>query len=125
MTRVKALRESLKRELGRVCGIPFGDESARPTAKPPFGVCSLLLMQQQENWDVYDLFVNISDYSPDEEMVDALSETVLEHLKDLDYFGEDGTSWSAYDVKCRPIESADKNIRQRRISAIIKYYRKD
>ena len=125
MTRVKALRESIKHELGRVCGIPFYDDSARPAAKPPFGVCSLLLMLQQENWDVYDLFVNISDYSTDEEMVDALSETVLDHLYGLDYFGENGTNWSAYDAKCRPIESADKNIKQRRISATIKYYRKD
>ena len=123
MTRIKALQDSLKRELERVCGIPFYDGSARPSAKPPFGVCSLLLMLQQENWDVYDLLVNISDYSTNEEMVDALSETVLEHLKDLDYFGEDGTRWSAYDGKCRPIESADKNIHQKRITATIKYYR--
>lgn len=125
MTRVKALRESVKQELERVCGIPFYDESARPAAKPPFGVCSLLLMLMKENWDVYDLLVNIAGYGTDEEIVDALAETATDHLDCLDYFGEDGTTWSCYDCKCRPIENGDKNIHQRRISATIKYYRKD
>ena len=125
MTRVKALRDSVRRELSRVCGIPFYNEYARPTAKPPFGVCSLLLLRRQENWDDYDLLVNIADYGQDEAKVEALAEAALEHLDCLDYFGEDGTSWSCYINSCQPIDNADKNIYRRRISATIKYYRKD
>lgn len=125
MTRVKALRESVKQELERVCGIPFYKEFARPTEKPPFGVCSLLLLRRRENWDEYDLLVNIADYGTDEEKVEALSEKALEHLDCLDYFGEDGTSWGCYINSCQPIDNTDKNIYQRRISATIKYYRKD
>lgn len=125
MTRVKALRESIRKELERVCGIPFYNEFARQTAKPPFGVCSLLLMRRRENWDEYDLLVSISDYGQDEEKVEGLAEAALEYLDCLDYFGEDGTSWSCYVSSCQPIDNADKNIYQRRISAIIKYYRKD
>lgn len=125
MTRVKALRESIRKELERVCGIKFWGEFARPTAKPPFGECSLLLMRRRENWDEYDLLVNISYYGGDEARVETLAETALEHLDCLDYFGEDGTSWSCYINGCQPIDNPDKNIYQRRISAIIKYYRKD
>lgn len=125
MTRVKALRESVKQELERVCGIPFYNEFARPAAKPPFGVCSLLLLRRQENWDDYDLLVNIADYGTDEDKVEALSEKALEHLDCLDYFGEDGTAWSCYVNSCQPVDNGDKNIYQRRISATIKYYRKD
>lgn len=125
MTRVKSLRESIRRELELVCGIPFYNEFARASAKPPFGVCSLLLMRRRENWDEYDLLVNIADYGPDETTVEALAEAALEHLDCLDYFGEDGTSWSCYVGSCQPIENGDKNIHQRRISAIVKYYRKD
>ena len=125
MTRVKALRESIRKELERVCVIKFYKEFARPTAKPPFGECSLLLMRRRENWDEYDLLVNIADYGTDEARVEELAEAALEHLDCLDYFGEDGTSWSCYINSCQPIDNADKNIYQRRISAIIKYYRKD
>lgn len=125
MTRVKALRESIRKELERVCGIRFYQEHALASAKPPFGVCSLLLLRRRENWDEYDLLVNIADYGTDEEKVEALSEKALEHLDCLDYFGEDGTSWSCYINSCQPIDNGDKNIYQRRISATIKYYRKD
>ena len=125
MTRVKTLRESVKQELERACSIPFYKEFARATAKPPFGVCSLLLLRRQENWDDYDLLVNIADYGTDEEKMEALAETALEHLDCLDYFGEDGTSWSCYVNSCQPVDNGDKNIYQRRISATIKYYRKD
>ena len=125
MTRVKAMRESIRKELERVCGIPFYNEFARASTKPPFGVCSLLLLRRRENWDEYDLLVNIADYGQDEAMVEELAEAALEHLDCLDYFGEDGTSWSCYINSCQPIDNADKNIYQRRISAIIKYYRKD
>ena len=125
MTRVKALRESIRKELERVCGIPFYNEFSRASAKPPFGVCSLLLLRRRENWDEYDLLVNIADYGQDEARVEELSEATLEHLDCLDYFGEDGTSWSCYVNSCQPIDNTDKNIYQRRISAIIKYYRKD
>ena len=125
MTRVKALRESIRKELERVCGIKFYKEFARPTAKPPFGECSLLLMRRRENWDEYDLLVNIADYGQDEAKVEELAESALEHLDCLDYFGEDGTAWSCYVSSCQPIDNADKNIYQRRISAIVKYYRKD
>lgn len=125
MTRVKALRESIRKELERVCSIPFYNEFARASAKPPFGVCSLLLLRRRENWDEYDLLVNIADYGTDEARVEELAEAALEHLDCLDYFGEDGTSWSCYVNSCQPIENGDKNIYQRRISAIIKYYRKD
>ena len=125
MMRVNALRESIRKELERVCGIPFYNEFARASAKPPFGVCSLLLLRRRENWDEYDLLVNIADYGTDEARVEELAEAALEHLDCLDYFGEDGTSWSCYVNSCQPIENGDKNIYQRRISAIIKYYRKD
>lgn len=125
MMRVKALRESIRKELERVCDIPFYNEFARASAKPPFGVSSLLLLRRRENWDEYDLLVNIADYGQDEEKVEELAEAALEHLDCLDYFGEDGTSWSCYVNSCQPIENGDKNIYQRRISAIIKYYRKD
>lgn len=125
MTRVKALRESIRKELERVCGIPFYNEFARASAKPPFGVSSLLLLRRRENWDEYDLLVNIADYGQDEARVEGLAEAALEHLDCLDYFGEDGTSWSCYVSSCQPIENGDKNIYQRRISAIVKYYRKD
>ena len=125
MTRVKALRESIRKELERVCGIPFYNEFARASAKPPFGVSSLLLLRRRENWDEYDLLVNIADYGTDEARVEELAEAALEHLDCLDYFGEDGTAWSCYVNSCQPIENGDKNIYQRRISAIIKYYRKD
>ncbi len=125
MTRVKALRESIRKELEQVCGIPFYNEFARASAKPPFGVSSLLLLRRRENWDEYDLLVNIADYGKDEEKVEALAEAALEHLDCLDYFGEDGTAWSCYVSKCQPIDNPDKNIYQRRISATIKYYRKD
>ena len=125
MTRVKALRESIRKELERVCTIPFYNEFARASAKPPFGVSSLLLLRRRENWDEYDLLVNIADYGQDEARVEELAEAALEHLDCLDYFGEDGTSWSCYVNSCQPIDNADKNIYQRRISATIKYYRKD
>ena len=125
MMRVKALRESIRKELERVCDIPFYNEFARASAKPPFGVCSLLLLRRRENWDEYDLLVNIADYGTDEARVEELAEAALEHLDCLDYFGEDGTSWSCYVSSCQPIDNTDKNIYQRRISAIIKYYRKD
>ena len=125
MMRVKALRESIRKELERVCGIPFYNEFARASAKPPFGVSSLLLLRRRENWDEYDLLVNIADYGTDEARVEELAEAALEHLDCLDYFGEDGTSWSCYVNSCQPIDNTDKNIYQRRISAIIKYYRKD
>ena len=121
MTRVKALRESIRKELERVCGIPFYNEFARASAKPPFCVCSLLLLRRRENWDEYDLLVNIADYGTDEARVEELAEAALEHLDCLDYFGEDGTSWSCYVKSCQPIDNTDKNIYQRRISAIIKY----
>ena len=125
MTRVKALRESVKQELERACDIPFYKEFARPTAKPPFGVCSLLLLRRHENWDDYDLLVNIADYGVNEARVETLAEAALEHLDCLDYFGEDGTAWSCYINSCQPVDNGDKNIYQRRISATIKYYRKD
>lgn len=125
MTRVKALRESIRKELERVCTIPFYNEFARASAKPPFGVSSLLLLRRRENWDEYDLLVNIADYGTDEARVEELAEAALEHLDCLDYFGEDGTSWSCYINSCQPIDNTDKNIYQRRISAIVKYYRKD
>lgn len=125
MMRVKALRESIRKELERVCGIPFYNEFARASAKPPFGVSSLLLLRRRENWDEYDLLVNIADYGTDEARVEELAEAALEHLDCLDYFGEDGTSWSCCVNSCQPIDNTDKNIYQRRISAIIKYYRKD
>ena len=125
MTRVKALRESIWKELERVCGIPFYNEFARASAKPPFGVSSLLLLRRRENWDEYDLLVNIADYGTDEARVEELAEAALEHLDCLDYFGEDGTAWSCYVNSCQPVDNGDKNIYQRRISAIIKYYRKD
>ena len=125
MTRVKAMRESIRKELERVCGIPFYNEFARASAKPPFGVSSLLLLRRRENWDEYDLLVNIADYGTDEARVEELAEAALEHLDCLDYFGEYGTSWSCYINSCQPIDNTDKNIYQRRISAIVKYYRKD
>ena len=125
MTRVEALMESIQMELERVCGIKFYKKRASPTAKPPFGVCSLLLMRIEENWELYDLLVNISDYGVDDCKVLSLTESAKKHLHCLDYFGDDGTNWSAYVEKCDIVESADKNIHQFRIIATIKYYRKD
>lgn len=125
MTRVKALRESVRAVLEKATGIRFYQEHAPASAKPPFGVCSLLLLRRRENWDDYDLLINIADYGQDETRVENLAEAALEEIDCLDYFGEDGTSWSCYLNSCQPIDNSDKNIYQRRISATIKYYRKD
>lgn len=125
MTRIKALRDSIRRELEKATGIRFYNEFASPSAKAPFGVASLLLLRRRENWDDFDLLVNIADYGTDETRVETLAEAAMEQLDALDYFGEDGTSWTAYINSCQPIENGDKNIYQRRISATIKYYRKD
>lgn len=125
MTRIKALRKSIQLELERITGIRFYIEFAPASAQPPFGVSSLLLLQRRENWDEFDLLLNIADYGGSEDRVDELSELAVNHLDCLDYFGEDGTSWSCYINSCQPIENVDKNIYQRRISATIKYFRKD
>ena len=125
MTRIKALRESIRKELEKACGITFYSESAPGWAKAPFGVFSLLLLRREVNWDVYDLLVNIADCGKDEDQVETLAEKAAQRLDALDYFGEDGISWTAYLNSCQPIDHADTTIFQRRLNYTIKYYRKD
>lgn len=125
MTRVKALRDSVRQVLEKATGIRFYEEHTPASAKPPYGVSSLVMLRRRENWDDYDLLVNIADYGHDETRAEALAEAALEKIDCLDYFGEDGTSWSCYVNSCQQIDNSDKNIYQRRISSTIKYYRKD
>lgn len=123
-TRIKALRDSIAAELAKATDIKFYSEFAPAWAKVPFGVYSLLWLRRRENWDEYDLLVNIADQGESEDRVEGLAEAAAEHLDCLDYFGEDGTSWSGYVNSCHPIDHADTNLYQRRLSITIKYYRR-
>lgn len=125
MTRVKALRESIRGQLEAACDIKFYQESAPAWAKVPFGVMSLLLLRRGESFDTYDLLINIADSGKDEERVEALAELAGDRLDCLDYFGEDGRSWTAYINSCQPIDNRDDTTFQRRLNFTIKYYRED
>ena len=124
MTRIKALRDSVKAELEAGTGISFSSEFAPPWVKVPFGVFSLMLLRRGEASEEYDLLVNIADSGTDEERVEELAELAAQRLDCLDYFGEDGTAWGCYLNSCQPIDHGDTTIYQRRLNFTIKYYRK-
>lgn len=116
MTRIKRLRESIRKELEAGTGIRFFSEAAPPWAKAPFGVFSLLLMSSGESQETWDLMVNIADRGPEEDRVEELAEAAAEQLDCLDYFGEDGTAWTCYLEGLAPVPHSDTTTLQRRLS---------
>ena len=122
MTRIKALRESIRRTLEAACGIRFYCEFAPGWVRPPFGVFSLLLMREGEAQDTYDLMVNIADAGSDADGVEALAEACAENLNYYDYF-DDTQSWTAYLGSAAEVDHADETLQQVRLSFTINYIR--
>lgn len=123
MTRIKALRESIRRTLEAACGIKFYSEFAPGWVRPPFGVFSLLLMREGEAQATYDLMVNIAASGGDADGVEALAEACAENLNYCDYF--DATqSWTAYLGSVAPVDHADETLQQVRLSFTINYIRR-
>lgn len=120
MTRIKALRGSIKTRLEDICGIKFYSEYAPGWAKPPFGVFSLLLIRRGESQDQYDLMVNIADSGADADTVEALTEACARGLDQYDYF-DAGQSWTAWLSGISPVDHADITLHQRRLSFDLTY----
>lgn len=116
MTRVKTLRESIRRELEAGTGIRFYSEFAPAWAKVPYGVYSLMLLSRGESQETWDLMVNIADSGQSEERVEELAEAAAGQMDYLDYFGEDGISWTCYLNTVTSIDHGDTTIYQRRLS---------
>lgn len=116
MTRVKALRESIRRALEAGTGIRCYSKFAPVWAKVPYGVYSLMLLSRGESQETWDLMVNIADSGQSEERVEELAEAAAERMDYLDYFGEDGISWTCYLNTLTSIDHGDTTIYQRRLS---------
>lgn len=120
MSKTKRLRDSIEAELHKAADIRYRHKAALPLWKPPFGVYLLKLVRKEDGIEQYDLTLDVSGYSQDEDDVEAIADKIAAYM-DYHCYLDDYQTWESYLTNRFSIEEKDVNIQRQRLTFELRY----